>query len=332
MKLIYSLITLFALITTAAYSQSLTFKGFIKVPEDQPVLFGADTSGIGNKLIWYAKKGAFRAGTVSYSSLSEGQQWNSENVGQYSFAAGENTLASGRGSMAMGYRAKASGLYSTALGYYTTADGPYSTALGANASTNGTKGSLVIGDASIGGNSLQSDTDNQFAARFASGYKFYTSYDLSVGAYLGPGQTAWSTLSDSTRKERFTNTNGDQVLSKISTMRLGSWNYKGQIPQNNRHYGPMAQDFFTAFGEDAVGTIGNSTTINQADFDGINLIAIQALIHRVERLEAENKTLREINAQQQDTFKQEAILLHAEMKQIRAYLSRSNTASQVVGK
>ncbi len=109
MKLSYSLTTLLVLITSAAYSQALTFKGFIKVSEDQPVLFGADTSGIGNKLIWYAKKGAFRAGNVSYFSLSSGQQWDSENVGQYSFAVGENTLASGRGSSAMGYNTRVCG-------------------------------------------------------------------------------------------------------------------------------------------------------------------------------------------------------------------------------
>ena len=35
------------------------------------------------------------------------------------------------------------------------------------------------------------------------------------------------------------------------------------------------------------GTIGNDTTINQADFDGINLIAIQALEKRTSDLQKE---------------------------------------------
>ena len=46
----------------------------------------------------------------------------------------------------------------------------------------------------------------------------------------------------------------------------------------------MAQDFFSAFGNDGIGTIGNDTTINSADFDGINLIAIQALEKRTAEL------------------------------------------------
>ena len=50
----------------------------------------------------------------------------------------------------------------------------------------------------------------------------------------------------------------------------------------------MAQDFYAAFGHDGVGSIGVKTSINQADFDGVNLIAIQALYHRVQALEADN--------------------------------------------
>jgi hypothetical protein len=74
-------------------------------------------------------------------------------------------------------------------------------------------------------------------------------------------------------------------------MNLTSWNYKGQDPKTLRHYGPMAQDFFAAFGKDEYGTIGTDTTINQADFDGINLIAIQALAKRTEQLEKQNNEL-----------------------------------------
>lgn len=66
-------------------------------------------------------------------------------------------------------------------------------------------------------------------------------------------------------------------------MRLVSWNYKRQDPAQYRHYGPMAQDFYAAFGKDKYGNIGNDTTINSADFDGVNMIAIQALEKRTAR-------------------------------------------------
>ncbi len=64
----------------------------------------------------------------------------------------------------------------------------------------------------------------------------------------------------------------------------------------------MAQDFYAAFGNDGIGTIGNDTTIASADFDGINLIAIQALEHRskeqvssIQNLESRIKELEEKN-------------------------------------
>src|SRR4029077_6861912 len=42
----------------------------------------------------------------------------------------------------------------------------------------------------------------------------------------------------------------------------------------------MAQDFFAAFGHDAIGTIGTPTTITSTDMDGNMMIAAEALEHR----------------------------------------------------
>ena len=46
----------------------------------------------------------------------------------------------------------------------------------------------------------------------------------------------------------------------------------------------MAQDFFAAFGHDAVGQIGTETTINSGDMAGILMIAVQALEKRTAEL------------------------------------------------
>jgi len=54
----------------------------------------------------------------------------------------------------------------------------------------------------------------------------------------------------------------------------------------SRHYGPMAQDFYAAFGNDGVGTIGTPTTINSGDMAGILMVAVQAL-------EKQNRDLKE---------------------------------------
>ncbi len=92
----------------------------------------------GTRMMWYPDKAAFRAGHV------QSNQWNIENIGNFSFASGFSTIASGDYSTAMGYRTiasteysastgystKATGMVSTALGYFTTASGSLSTAMG----------------------------------------------------------------------------------------------------------------------------------------------------------------------------------------------------------
>ena len=46
----------------------------------------------------------------------------------------------------------------------------------------------------------------------------------------------------------------------------------------------MAQDFFAAFGHDALGQIGTETTINSGDMTGILMVAVQALEKRTAEL------------------------------------------------
>ena len=73
---------------------------------------------------------------------------------------------------------------------------------------------------------------------------------------------------------------------------MTSWNYKDQEPETFRHYGPMAQEFFAAFGHDKYGIIGNDSTIAQSDLEGISVAAIQALIKRTDAQANEIKELR----------------------------------------
>ena len=272
--------------------------------------------GSGTRMMWYPRKAAFRSGYVN------GTQWDDVNIGGYSQAIGVNTTASGyastalgrdteanaTSSTAMGYLTTAGGLYSTAMGRNTTAGASYSTAIGSYVSTSG-EGSLVIGDHSSGTDVYSNSVDNRFASRFAGGYYLFTNSSASIGAALAAGATSWSVISDSTKKENFKWVDGEKVLNKISAFNLTSWNYKGQDPAQFRHYGPMAQDFYAAFGHDGIGTVGNDTTIASADFDGVNFIAIQALEQRTSDLKAENKHLRS-----------ELDRLHAELEQLKAVI------------
>jgi hypothetical protein len=250
------------------------------------------------KMKWFHDKGAarFLGERVGQTGLDKAS------IGNYSFASGFEVVASGeacsafgirtfagtRGSFASGQESVAIGSSSFAHGVNVKAIGHHNVAMGSQVETNGFSGCFIFGDNS--GGSTKSLANNQMIMRFSGGYRLYTNDNSSLGLVMGPGGSSWSIISDQNRKENFVAVNGEDFLQKISAMKLSSWNYKGQDPKTFRHYGPMAQDFFKAFGKDVHGIIGSDTTINQADFDGVNLIAIQAIIHRMERMNADLRT------------------------------------------
>lgn len=100
---------------------SVVFTGPSILPEDPGP---TPLSGSGTRMMWYADKAAFRAGTVSST------QWDETSVGSYSFAAGLDAKASGKYSTALGRYTTASGTTSTAMGEFSVASGNESVALG----------------------------------------------------------------------------------------------------------------------------------------------------------------------------------------------------------
>jgi hypothetical protein len=218
--------------------------------------------------------------------------------GLASTAMGNETTASGDASTALGNLTVASGNASLATGHTTIASGLGSTAMGVLASTNSHIGSFVIGDASTydDGNSLvENSASNQMMMRFAGGYMLYTDNATSTGVSLAAGGNSWASVSDSTKKENFVPANGEYFLGSLSKLKLGSWNYKGQSPEQYRHYGPMAQEIYRYFGNDGMGTIGNDTTLAAADIDGIVMICLQALEQRTAQLKVKTAELDEAN-------------------------------------
>lgn len=235
--------------------------------------------------------------TTASGNYSTALGIGSEASGFNSTALGDETEASGEISLSSGIWSIASGALSIAMGARATARGDYSFAAGTFAKANH-DGCFVWSDGSgipSPSDSITSTGPNQFIVRASGGVYFYSNNAATAGVQLNPGASSWSTISDSTKKENFRSVDGELILKKISDFNLGTWNYRGQDPAKFRHYGPMAQDFFTAFGRDGIGTIGNDTTLSSADFDGINFIAIQALEKRTTELRKQISDLQKEN-------------------------------------
>ncbi len=277
---------------------------------DSTIAQGRHSTAMG----WYTKALGLASTTMGFSTKASGEYSlatgnGSVASGQYataigrlatssginSFAWGNSATASGNHSLALGEGTMSTNTYAVSIGSYVYATGSNSVAIGYNVSTNSKAGSFIFGDNlgdSSPGEVTQSSASQEMTMRFAGGYRLFSNSALSAGVTLAAGGNSWSSVSDSAKKENFKSVNGEDVLLKIRNFRLTSWNYKGQDKQQFRHYGPMAQDFYNAFGHDGIGTIGNDTTIASADFDGVNLIAIQALEKRTQDLQKENTDLK----------------------------------------
>ena len=136
------------------------------------VLWGTDTIGSGDKLMWLPDLHAFRVGTVATGAAST--YWNRDSIGLYSFASGLNTRAQGFGATAMGRDTEATNSYAFASGYFSNADGQYSTAMGFNTDA------FALGSTALG-----YSTDAEANYSFAAGYfaEAQAIYSVAIGNY-----------------------------------------------------------------------------------------------------------------------------------------------------
>ena len=95
--------------------------------------------------------------------------------------------------------------------------------------------------------------------------------NTSSGAYL-TFSGVWTNSSDRDRKENFAPVNGADVLDKISELPISEWNYKVE-DQSVKHIGPVAQDFYEAFG---LG--GDDKAISTIDPSGVALAGMKEII------------------------------------------------------
>ncbi len=113
--------------------------------------------------------------------------------------------------------------------------------------------------------------------------------DLAIGG-------AFTEMSDRNQKHAIVPLDGEAILAKVAQVPISEWSYKTESA-DQRHIGPMAQDFYAAFG-----LASGDTRISARDMAGVNMAAIQALSHenrqlraRIDKLEAETSRLKTLN-------------------------------------
>ncbi|HEX7150773.1 MAG TPA: tail fiber domain-containing protein [Thermoanaerobaculia bacterium] len=129
---------------------------------------------------------------------------------------------------------------------------------------------------------------NQTIFRSSGGFQIYSNSALTAGVTLAAGGGSWVSVSDRNKKENFFAVDGEDVLRRLRNVPVTTWNYKSQDP-SIRHMGPMAQDFYTAFGLDAT-----DTGIATIDMDGVILAGVKGLDERTAAMQSV------IDAQQQE--------------------------------
>jgi hypothetical protein len=119
--------------------------------------------------------------------------------------------------------------------------------------------------------------------------------------------TSFNSTSDRNAKENFTAVNPAAILAKVVALPLSEWNYKTD-PVDEKHLGPMAQDFHAAFGLNG----SDDKHISTVDEGGVALAAIQGLN---QKLEAKDAEIQQQSAQIQ-TLQKQLNELAAEVKSL----------------
>jgi hypothetical protein len=138
---------------------------------------------------------------------------------------------------------------------------------------------------------------NQFHVRASGGVVFRSNlpFQAESGVILNSGASAWSSLSDRASKDNYSPVNGRDILERLASVPIQTWNWKSQTT-SIRHIGPVAQDFYAAFnvGED-------KQHISTVDADGVALAAIQGLYQMVQdkdtQIAAQQKQIDELKQQ-----------------------------------
>jgi hypothetical protein len=165
---------------------------------------------------------------------------------------------------------------------------------------------------------------NAFVARALGGVEFITNINASgtpiAGVYVGAGSSAWSQVSDRNKKHDLHSVDARDVLQRVVAMPITTWKYNSEV-SGARHMGPMAQDFYAAFG------LGDDDRhVTSIDEDGVAFAAIQGLhAEVVER----DRTIKELTDRAAELTKVNASLEKANAEANRRVASLEQRLAQI---
>ena len=197
---------------------------------------------------------------ISYSTLSGGRS-NQARASFSVISGGEANVVTGSyGAIAGGYGCQATN---------------YAFAAGMRSKATNTGSFVWCGQDGL---DTTSTNNNSFTVRCQGGARFLTTSAQTpaalVGVTLAGGATAWAVLSDSNAKTGFQPIRQREVLSKVAALPVRAWEYKHD--PGRRYLGPTSQDFRASFG------LGNDTSINTLDADGVLFASVQGLVQELE--------------------------------------------------
>jgi len=320
-KLANGAVTAAKIATGAVTGQRLGTDNVVIGPSSLDVLTtGERNTGLGAR--------ALRATTTgSYDTATGSDALSSNTTGGYNTATGSDALSSnttGSANTATGFaalRSNITGSYNIATGYaasYSNTSGNFNTATGGYALSSNTTGSNNTAVGYLAGPTTGSGALTNTTA-IGNGATVSASNTIRLGnssVTAITGQVAFTASSDRHTKEGFRPVDSDEVLRKLRTLEVTSWNYIGHDATKFRHYGPMAQDFFARFGHDEVGTIGTDVTLNSGDVSGILIAALQAADRRTDVLTATVERLERERTEQATELAELRALVETLMRQV----------------
>ena len=237
--------------------------------------YGTVPGGSGN----IAAAGSFAAGNRAKAVHSGSFVWADTTPADFSTATNNQFLIRANGGVIINYNP----------GYEQIAPNGESLVVGGDTFIDGKLEAITASVSNVNASIGDFDQINVVNSVRAQGYwadfgkpqnAVFTSYNLqfkdsgSVGAHCD-GLT-WMDASDKNLKQGFEPLNNQTILNKVATLPITKWSYKTQ-GEKTRHIGPVAQDFYAAFGVGA-----DDKHIATLDESGVALAAIQGLNEKVE--------------------------------------------------